>query len=177
MIAWLTARAAGAAGPYIIGALLAVLLALAVATGVQTLRLHTAQNDAREAQLAHQELLVNYRAAQADATRRAAEAGAFVRQRYDQQLEADRPVVERVVHRVRNVCLRDESTAAHRDSAVPAAPGVADEAAGESANNRDRAFALAIAADLETCHRDLQRMSALQSWVRLNSQPRASDDR
>ncbi|HEX6215285.1 MAG TPA: hypothetical protein VFZ38_10725 [Vicinamibacterales bacterium] len=79
---------------------------------------------------------------------------------YVEQNEADRPVVERVVERVRHVCLRPEGRVP-----VPASPGTADEAPGRTSDDE---FAKAIGQDLATCKAELNRLGALQVWVKAN---------
>lgn len=49
MIGWLIARLAGAAGPYILGGVSALVLALSVTAGVQTVRLDHAKSDLTQA--------------------------------------------------------------------------------------------------------------------------------
>lgn len=143
---------------------------LASAIAVQTLRLEAAELDAREARQETESLRLSVRAAQANATRRAAEAGAMVRAEYDEAMEADADAVDRAVRRVEHVCVRDEAPAAPSDSSVPGAAEVVDEPAAATADDRGRAFAEKLAADLRVCNRELKRMEALQDWVRRNSE-------
>lgn len=86
---------------------------------------------------------------------------------YVDQVREDAPVVERVVERVRNVCLRP----ADPDRVpVPAPARAADAAAlaAQNARNReaeDAEYIAAIQSDLASCANDLARFSALQAFA------------
>jgi hypothetical protein len=84
---------------------------------------------------------------------------------YVERNEADRPVVERVVERVRNVCLRSQDPVR---VPVPESTPRADETAAGAGDGEDRAFVEAIGRDLETCKAELNKLSTLQEWLRAN---------
>lgn len=75
----------------------------------------------------------------------------------------DRPVVTRVVERIRNVCLRQGPD--HLQ--VPAAPGSPGPTSGEAEDDRARAdeqFAIDLADDLATCQSELNRLDAIRTF-------------
>lgn len=155
------ALAKGAAAVVVIGG-------LAAAIAVQTIRLQAAEADALQARAETRALQVELDEAAADAKARALAASELARAEYEQDMEADADAVDRAVARARALCVRDD-TGDEGDSEVPGAAGVADGTAGKAPDDRDRAFGVAIAQDLETCSRELSRMRALQTWVRGNS--------
>lgn len=101
---------------------------------------------------------------------RGAETGQEAVQAHVERIEQDRPAVERVVTRLRNICVRQPPAG---DLPVPAGPASTDDARDAARNARDRAFADAAGRDLARCSTELSRLAALQDWVRANGgQPR-----
>ncbi|ULQ45960.1 hypothetical protein JN531_012705 [Flagellatimonas centrodinii] len=135
---------------------------LAVAVAVQTLRLGSAL-DALTAADAVQE------AAAATSEVRGLQTGIEETRTFEDTVDENRPVVERVVERVVRQC-------APRDPPVPERPSRTDAAAAAAGNHAadrnafagERAFALAVAVDLESCAVELERFRALQRWVLRN---------
>lgn len=107
-----------------------------------------------------------HRQAAAASQLRAAETGQEAVQAHVERIEQDRPVVERVVTRLRNVCLRQP--AADRDLPMPAGAAPADDAARAAGDDADRAFTDAAGRDLARCSAELSRLSGLQNWVHAN---------
>lgn len=143
----------GAFGPYILGALGAVIAILLICLAAQSVRLDAANG--RYADL--QKSIVN---ASRESEARGAKTGLEAVEGYVQQQQKDAPVIERVVTRTRNVCLRPSS-----NLPVPARTEDTHDAAAGAGNDEDRAFREAIANDLATCQNELTRFSALQQWV------------
>jgi hypothetical protein len=112
------------------------------------------------------ELEARHKLASATSQAKGASTGQEAVTVYVERNEADRPVVERVVERVRNVCLRSEDPVR---VPVPEGAGAADEAASRTQDDEDRAFAEAIADDLQACNTELNKLSSLQDWIRANS--------
>lgn len=104
--------------------------------------------------------------AESKSAERGATTGAEATVAYVERNEKDRPVVERVVERVRNVCVRSPDPVRVPVSQGPRPP---DEAAGRAEDREDDAFREAIADDLQACNSELNKLTALQDWVRANS--------
>ena len=153
------------------GVAVLVIGGLASAIAVQTLRLKAAELDAREARAEKQELLVALRTASAEATRRAAEAGAEARARYDDKMEAEAGAVDRAMQRIERVCLRDDARVSEADdrSVVDGADAEAGDdrtEQGRGAREEERVFVESLKRDIHRCQAALHRCTALQDWVR-----------
>lgn len=85
---------------------------------------------------------------------------------YVETQQQDAPVVERVVTRTVNVCLRQQ--AADRLS-VPGTAGGAGSAGGKAQDDADREWVQAIAADLKTCAAELNRLDAIRNFHNANT--------
>lgn len=94
---------------------------------------------------------------------KAATDGTRALENYVERTEQDRPVVERVVTHVRNLCVR-QPAAGHLP--MPEGAGLPQEASGEAADSGDRAFADAIADDLPTCAEELVRLDEAARYLR-----------
>jgi hypothetical protein len=141
---------------------LALALGLAAAVWIQTERLEAAQQDIAAAQ---QQLRMLALESQAQSALSGPEAVTA----YVDQSNQDRPVVERVVTRVRHVCLREP--AGHLP--MPAGAGdfhAADPGAGDAADraraDADQAFAEAVGRDLAKCNDALNLYGGFQQWKR-----------
>lgn len=132
------------------------IIALAAATAVQTYRLDGAQDA-----LAALQASIDKAASQSEA--RAAQTGLEAVTRYVQKQEADAPTVERVVTRVRDVCLRKP---ADRDLSMSGTPGASGQASREAQD--DATFAQAIADDLAACSGELNRLDAIRQFHNAN---------
>ncbi|WP_043767507.1 hypothetical protein [Algiphilus aromaticivorans] len=157
-------------GLIVTGTTAAIVIAmLAGALAVQTIKLKAAEAEELQARAETRALQVELDEAVVEAEARALAASELARAEYEQDREADADAVGRAVDRARALCVRDD-TGDQGDPDVPGAAGVADGAAGEAPDDRDGAFGEAIAEDLETCNRELNRMRALQTWVKRNSE-------
>lgn len=109
------------------------------------------------------------KAAAALAESKSAERGATSGQEavstYVERNEADRPVVERVVERVRNVCLRSPDPVR---VSVPQGAAAPDGAKSRTQDDEDRAFAEDVADDLRTCQAELNKLDSLRAWIVAN---------
>lgn len=106
-----------------------------------------------------------HKIAGANSQTRGATTGQEAVENYVDRNAADRPVVERVVERVRNVCMRSEDPVR---VPVPESAGDADGAKGGTQDDEDRAFAEAISDDLRTCQEELNKLDGLRAWLRAN---------
>lgn len=118
------------------------------------------QRDATIKQMKDDAKLAESKSAEHGAT-----TGAEATVTYVQRNEADRPVVERVVERVRNVCVRPKDPVR---VPVSQGPGDPDGAKGGTQDREDDAFREAIADDLRTCQAELNKLDGLRTWVRAN---------
>ncbi len=103
--------------------------------------------------------------AESKSAERGAVTGAEATVVYVERNEADRPVVDRVVERVRNVCVRPKDPV--RVPVSQGAPAV-DGPQGGAQDDEDRAFANDVADDLRTCQTELNKLEGLRTWVRAN---------
>lgn len=127
--------------PYLTPVLLAAAAVLGISTLWQTHRLHSTQ-------AALQTLKQSITTAEQQSQLRAATTATEAVSTYVQANEADAPIVERVVTRTRNVCVREPA----RDLPVPAVPAGNRQAAAAAQDRADDAAWLsAVADDIETC--------------------------
>lgn len=148
-----------------------LIAALAVAVIVQQARVMGRDGTIAKRDAAIQSIKDQQTVAAAKSEAHGATTGQEAVETYVERNEADAPVVERVVDRVRNVCLHDRAPA--RDLPVPEGAGLADGAAArardaEARAAEDRAYAIAIGDDLETCAKQLNKLRGLQGWIRAN---------
>lgn len=137
---------------------------LAAAIWVQQGRVESRDETIGERDATIQEMKAAGKLAEAKSAERGATTGQEAVQNYVEQNRQDAPVVERVVERVRNVCLRQ----ADRDLPVPESAAAPDGSAAAAGDDGDRAFAEAIGRDLEACNRELNKLGRLQTWVKAN---------
>lgn len=133
--------------------------AVAALLGMQTMRLDRAQLDLERLQ-------ASISAASSKSETRAAQTGLEAVTSYVQKQQADAPVVERVVDRVRNVCLRKPASG---DLPIAGAPGVFGQAGREAQDDRARTQYLQdVADDLVTCKAELDRLDAIRDFHNAN---------
>lgn len=144
----------------ILRALLIIVAVLVAAVVVQSVRLHFAK-----AQLASLER--EYAAAQVENVIKGATSATDALENYVERHEQDAPVVERVVERVRNVCLHSESRVP-----LPAGAGTLSGAGARTRDDEDRArderFVEAIEHDLAYCNDKLNVLRGLQQFCIAN---------
>lgn len=98
--------------------------------------------------------------AQAEQVRRAWQPAINSVERYYVTRNEDAPVVERVVERVRNVCVRQAGGVS-----LPTAPSGAGQASRQAQDDRARESYLAdVADDLATCQSELTRLDAIREF-------------
>lgn len=109
-----------------------------------------------------QQMKDDAKVAESKSAERGATTGAEATVVYVERNEKDRPVVERVVERVRNVCVRSPDPVR-----VPVSQGSAgpDDTAIRTQDREDDAFREAIADDLQACNSELNKLRELQAWV------------
>lgn len=151
--------------PIVIG-FAALLLALIAWGGVQTVRVAHEQRAHEKTKSALQQIKDSIKTAAAESQARGAVTGQQAVEGYEDAKQQAAPVVERVVTRVRNVCLREPAADDHLP--LPNRASEAHDAATGAGDAGDRAFARAIGRDLTTCAAELERLKALQRWVRDN---------
>lgn len=105
------------------------------------------------------------RVAESKSAERGAVTGAEATVVYVERNEADSPVVERVVERVRNVCVRPKDPVR---VPVPQGSPDPDGTEGGTQDDQGRAFADDVADDLRTCQTELNKLEGLRTWVRAN---------
>ncbi len=103
--------------------------------------------------------------AESKSAERGAVTGAEATVVYVERNEADRPIVDRVVERVRNVCVRPKDPVR---VPVPQSSPDPDGAKGRTQDDEERAFADDVADDLRTCQTELNKLEGLRTWVRAN---------
>jgi len=91
---------------------------------------------------------------------KAANTGTTAVEAVHEEIKRDAPVVERVVTRVRNVCLHDDKGRV----SVPASAEEPARAPEPAQDAGDRAFVDAIESDIKQCADDLARLKGLQQW-------------
>lgn len=139
--------------------LIALAAVLGISAAVQTLRLSRAQH-------ALADLQQSITAAAQQSQLRAATTGQEAVSSYAQSQQQDAPLVERVVTRVRNVCLRQPSPGG---LPVPAAASEPGQARRDAQDDADRAAYLsAVADDLRTCQSELNRLDAIRQFHNAN---------
>lgn len=159
---WLLRLLSGSIGPYILGALAAVVAALVLLGSLQQLRIGALRNEIGALENQLQTARVALQQADAEAQLRAVRAAEIARQEFEDREDESRPVVERVVTRVVRQC------AADRDLPMPAGSGVAAGAAARAGDDADRAFAEAVGRDLRYCNTELNRLRSVQRWLIAN---------
>lgn len=143
----------------ILRALIAAVGVLAAALAWQSLRLHGTQD-------ALATLQQSLTTAQQQSQLRAATTATEAVSTYVQHQDRDAPVVERVVTRTRNICLREQA-ADHLP--VPAAAGDIGQARRQAQDDADRAaWISAVADDLKTCAAELNRLDAIRNYHNAN---------
>lgn len=135
----------------------AFILVLLVALGAQTMRLGAAQRQ-------HAALGASIAKAKTDSVLRGALTGQEALSTYVRDSKKDAPVVERVVTRLRNVCLRQPAA----DLPVPEGAGGADGPGRGAGDLQDREFAEAAGRDLAACKDELNKLKGLRRFVRDN---------
>lgn len=159
---WLLRLLSGSIGPYILGALAAVVAALALWGSLQQLRIGALRNEIGALENQLQTARIALQQAEAEAQLRAVRAAEIARQEFEDREDESRPVVERVVTRVVRQC------AADRGLPLPAGAGVAAGAAARAGDDADRAFAEAVGRDLRYCNTELNRLRSVQRWLIAN---------
>ena len=142
-----------------------LILSLVAAVWLQITRVHAREETIGQRDQTIQSMKDAAKVAESKSAERGATTGAEATVDYVQRNEADRPVVERVVERVRNVCLRPPDPVR---VPVPEGTAVADAAPSGTQDREDDAFAQAIADDLQACNAELNKLTALQDWVAKN---------
>lgn len=94
-----------------------------------------------------------------------ASAGTKTVTNYVERLEEDRPIVERVITRIRNVCLRGGASGVRRS--VPEGAGTVQAPGSETRNGGDDAFAAALQRDLKVCAAELNRLDESARYLRI----------
>lgn len=97
---WLLRLLSGSIGPYILGALAAVVAALVLLGSLQQLRIGALRNEIGALENQLQTARVALQQADAEAQLRAVRAAEIARQEFEDREDESRPVVERVVTRV-----------------------------------------------------------------------------
>lgn len=143
----------------------AVLLALSAWGGVQTVRLAREQGSHEQTRSALRQLRDSIKTAAAESQARGAMTGQQAVEDLDHANVQNAPIVERVVTRVRNVCLREPAAGADDHLPLPDRTGQANDTAAGAGDAGDRAFAEAVARDIAVCANERERLIALQRWV------------
>ena len=168
MIAWLALRLTHRLAPI---AVLALIGALSLSIGIalaQQIRIER-RNTIISAQAGSiQRLQAAAQLAEATSAERGAQTGQEAVQSYVQRNEQEAPLMERVVDRVRVVCMRDPASAPNDRLSVPEGSPDPDGRAQAPRNNGDREFAAAIGRDLQACRTEMTKLSELQTWLRAN---------
>lgn len=151
---WLT----GTLAPYLLAGVGTIIITLVSAAATQTVRLERKNTELTQCQAA-------ITAAQSSGKVRAAGTGLEAVTNYVTKQTEDGPVIERVVTRVHNVCVRQP---ADRDLSVPAAASVSGLPGREAQDQADREFAQAIADDLAACSGELNRLDAIREFHNAN---------
>jgi len=127
--------------------------------------LYGAQGKIHDRDVALQGFIADQQAAALESEKRGAETGQEAVTTYVDQQAQDAPVIERVVTRVHNVCVRKPD----RDLSLPAPAGVSGLPGREAQDQADREFAQAIADDLAACSGELNRLDAIRDFHNANT--------
>lgn len=94
-----------------------------------------------------------------------AQAGANTVTNYVERLEADRPTVERVVTRIRDVCMHNGASRI-RES-LPEGAGTLQAPSSDARNDQDTEFVAALQRDIEVCAAELRRLDEAARYLRV----------
>lgn len=169
--AWLAGRLLTALGPWLLGGVVALVLAGAGAYGTQTWRLKTERAAHRETAHELAVLRLQHTVGALEFELLAAEAGRNAVEDYRHEVSEQAPVVERVVERVRNICVRDEARdPGSRGLPLPAAAAGTAGPGLRNGDAEDRAFSAAVGRDLAACADELVRFrKVMEHYERLGA--------
>lgn len=139
--------------PYLVAGIGAIILILAAAVWVQTVRLGHAKN---QLEACNQRI----ERAVTESKERAANTGIKAVESFQEKQHEDRKPVERVVTRINNVCLRKQG-----DLLLPSATGELEKADAETEDSGDDAFIRAAGDDIESCSTALNQCDAVLDFV------------
>src|SRR5690606_26100377 len=101
--------------------------------------------------------------ASADQQITSANAGTTTVTEYADRVQSDRAPVERVITRVRNICLREPAD----HLPVPESAGAVQAPGGQAGDAGDDAFVAALQRDVQTCAAELARLDGSARYLRI----------